>query len=529
MVRHDVRGRSLVTAAILSAVLGCGAAPALADVSLYDANGLKIDGAFTGGVSLLTSPGAQFGAGSWTVNKTPGSGTPVPGSRISGRPSWSELFLHPELKASYDTGSFGSFYGDVSAQLTATGGDGDASLMSTTYGHPVLLDVENLYAGWRSGKVFGDVLDEDGLDLSGGRQSFRVGDGFLISSGVANGGLRGGWWNQSRTAFNQTGLAKVSKGPFRADVFYLQNDTSQDKMYNLDQAKTQVVGGNFEIFENADKVEGGPERNGATTYGDRKWYVGLTYFNVINAKSDGQFSYGSSFGRNGNAFAVTNTLTSNRDGMNVISAHLGGNFLSAVPDFSLYGNVVYETNDSAGKKVDANAWYIEPGYQLSNVAWTPKLSYRYAHFSGDSDPNNQTKTAYDPFFYNAVTRGYGTWFMGEIVGNYIIANSNVNVHMLNFSVNPRDDLKLSALAYIYNYDEKSQYSTGSTLITSDALARELDLVAEWAITDNLSLSAAAAVAESGRGYRDYLAAQGTGLGAKDELWWLGETSLIVKF
>jgi len=529
MVRHDVRGRSLVTAAILSAVLGCAAGPALADVSLYDANGFKVDGAFTGGISLFTSPGAQFGAGSYTVNKNTGS-TPGAGDRISGRPSWSELFLHPELKASYDTGSFGSFYGDVSAQLTATGGDGDASLLSTTYGHPVLLDVENLYGGWRSGKLFGAALDEDGLDLSGGRQSFRVGDGFLISSGVANGGQRGGWWNQSRTAFSQTGLMKVSKGPFRADVFYLQNDTSQDKMYNLDQAKTKVVGGNFEIFENADKVEGGPERNGATTYADRKWYAGVTYFNVIEANSDGQFSYGSGFGRQaGNAYAVTNTLTSNRDGMNVISAHFGGNFLSAVPDLSLYGNYVYEHNDNGANKVSASAWYLEPGYQLSNVAWSPKLSYRYAHFSGDKDPNNTTKTAYDPFFYNAVTRGYGTWFMGEIVGNYIIANSNVNVHMLNFSVNPRDDLKLSALAYLYNYDQKSQYSTGSTKVTSDSLAREIDLVAEWTITDYLSLSAAAAVAQSGRGYRDYLETQKTGLGQNDDTWWLGETSLIVKF
>lgn len=525
MVRHDVRGRSLVTAAILSAVLGCGAVPALADVSLYDGNGLKVDGAFTGGLSLFTSPGAQFGAGSYNLDK---NAPPGLNNRISGRPSWSELFLHPELKASYDTGHFGSVYGDVSAQLTATGGDGDASLYSTTYGHPVLLDVENLYGGWRSGNLFGNFLDEDGLDLSGGRQGFRVADGFLISSGVSNGGQRGGWWNQSRSAFAQTGLAKVSKGPVRADLFYLQNDTSQDKMYNLDQAKTQVVGGNIEYFANADQAEGGPARNGATTYADRKWYVGLTYFNVINAKEDGQFGFGSNYGRS-NPYVVTNTLTSNRDGMNVVSAHFGGNFLSAVPDLSVYGNYVYEHNDNGANKVNASAWYLEPGYQLSQVAWTPKLSYRYAHFSGDSDPNNTTKTAYDPFFYNAVTRGYGTWFMGEIVGNYIIANSNVNVHMLNFSVNPRDDLKVSVLGYLYNYDKKSQYDIGATQVTSDSLARELDLVAEWAITDNVSLAAAAAVAESGRGYRDYLEIQKGGLGQNNETWWLGETSVIVKF
>ncbi|CCG41322.1 alginate export family protein [Magnetospirillum molischianum] len=516
MVRHDLRNRGLITGAILSVVLGCTAVPAVADVSLYEQGGLKVDGAFTGGLSLFTSPGAQFGAGTYTAGSA--------SNRISRRPSWSELFLHPELKASYETEFAGTFYGDVSGQLTATGGDGDASLYSTTYGHPVLIDIENAYAGWRSGKTLTSFgLDEDALDLSGGRQSFRVGDGFLISNGVNNAGKRGGWWNQSRTAFAQTGIAKIAQGPFRADVFYLQNDSSQQKVQvNLDQAKAKVVGANFEVFGNADQVEGGPVRNGATTYADRKWYAGITYFNVVNATNDGPFSFG-----HGNANSlVTNTVTSNREGMNVVSLHLGGNFIPAVPDFSLYGNYVYESNDRAHSKVDASAWYIEPGYQLSDVLWTPKLSYRYAHFSGDGNPNDNKKTAYDPFFYNSASRGYGTWFMGEIVGNYVISNSNVNVNMLNFSVNPRDDLKLSVLGYLYNYDKKSQY--GDTM-TSNSLAREIDFVAEWTITDNVSLAGAVAAAQSGGGYRQYQKTTNGNLGNDDDTWLLGEASVVVKF
>ncbi|WP_244511073.1 alginate export family protein [Magnetospirillum fulvum] len=509
----------------MSVVLGCSAVPAVADVSLYEQGGLKVDGAFTGGLSLFTSPGAQFGAGS----NTAGSGT---ARRISGRPSWSELFLHPELKASLTTETAGTFYGDVSGQLTATGGDGDASLYSTTYGHPVLLDIENAYAGWRSGKTLTSLgLEEDALDLSGGRQSFRVGDGFLISNGVNNAGKRGGWWNQSRSAFAQTGIVKASHGPVRGDIFYLQNDSSQQKVQvNLDQAKAKIVGANIEVFGNADQVEGGPARNGATTYGDRKWYAGLTYFNVVNASNDGPFSFGSTSVRSGGTsnYTVTNTVTSNREGMNVLSLHLGGNFIPAVPDFSLYGNYVYESNSRSNSKVDASAWYIEPGYQLSDVLWTPKLSYRYAHFSGDSNPDDDKKTAYDPFFYNSVSRGYGTWFMGEIVGNYIISNSNVNVHMLNFSVNPRDDLKLSVLGYLYNYDKKNQYSNGTATMTSDSLAREIDFVAEWTITENVSLSGAFAAAQSGGGYRQYQKTQGFS-GNDDKTWLLGETSVIVKF
>lgn len=535
MVRCDLRSRSLVSGAILAAVFGLASAPARADVNLLDEGGLKIDGAFTGGISALYSPGAQFGAGTFATDGRNG----LSPHRISGHPAWTELFLHPELKAAYESATAGTYYADVSGQLTATGGDGDASAISTTYGHPALLDVENAYGGWRSGKLLTDIgLDEDAVDVSGGRQSFRVADGFLISSGTWNGGQRGGWWNQSRTAFAQTGLLKLATGPVRADVFYLENDSSQHKFTSaLDMAKTQVIGGNIELFANADKVEGGPDRNGATTYADRKWYVGTSFFHVLEAKKSGVFSFGSNEVRTGATSnnTVTNTISSNRDGMNVFDVHFGGNPIDAVPDFSLYGNYVYESNDSANEKVKANAWYIEPGYQFSEVPWTPKLSYRYVHFSGDKTPGDTTKKAYDPYFYNSVTRGFGTWFLGEIVGNYVISNSNVNVNQLVFSINPRDDLKLSVLAYTYNFDQKAQYQN----VTSDDLAREIDFTAEWAINDNLSLSAAFAAARAGSGGRSYLRNQvginggeqssGGSSTAFDSVWYMGETALVVKF
>jgi len=97
MPKNYFRPRVLVSGPILAAVLGLAATPASADFSLYEQDGLKIDGAATGGVTLFTSPGAQFGAGSWTNNGG------APGKRITGRGNWSETFLHPELKASYET------------------------------------------------------------------------------------------------------------------------------------------------------------------------------------------------------------------------------------------------------------------------------------------------------------------------------------------------------------------------------------------------------------------------------------------
>ncbi|OAN45587.1 hypothetical protein A6A04_06735 [Paramagnetospirillum marisnigri] len=518
MVERNLRCRCLISGAILSAVLGFAATPAAADVSLYENGGLKIDGAFTGGIAAFSSPGAQFGAGSWSNN-----GAAAPGKRISGHPAWTEWFIHPELKAAYDTGTHGTFYGDVSAQVTATGGDGDASLVSTTYGRPILLELENLYGGWKSGNLV-PFLDENGLDISGGRQSFRVADGFLISNGVNNQGKRGMYWTQSRTAFEQTGILKAASGPVRGDIFYLQNVSANSKLDPglVDNAKTRLIGGNLEIFENLASEDGKPAKDGATVYADRKWYAGITYFKVFDASNGNNFAFGNT-GNGGNT-TVTNTLTSNRDGMNVFSAHVGGNVLPFLPDFSLYGNYVYENNSSNNKKVNANAWYIEPGYQFSDLPMTPKLTYRYAHFSGDKSPGDTTKKAYDPFFYNAITRGYGTWFIGEIIGNYVISNSNVNIHEVALSINPLDNVKLSVLGFTYNYDQKTQNAG----VTSDNLAREIDFTAEWTINDHLLLTAAFGMAKAGTGYREYLKNNANGWDA-DKTWYLGETALVVKF
>jgi hypothetical protein len=521
MYRHNLRRRSLVSGAILSAVLGLAATPASADFSLYEQGGLKIDGAFTGGVTLFTSPGAQFGAGSWT--NSGGS----PGKRITGHSNWTETFLHPELKASYETENYGTFYGDVSGQFTMTGGSGDPSLISTTYGHPWMVELENLYGGWKSGKTLVDLgLDENGLDLSAGRQSFRVADGFLISNGTNNIGKRGMFWTQSRTAFAQTGVAKFSSGKVRGDVFYLKNNASNTVMLPslYENAQTSVVGGNIELFGNVDQVEGKAAPDGASTFADRKWYGGMTVFRVASADTRGVYGFNNGIANS----TVTNTLSSARDGMTVFSFHMGGNPLAVLPDFSLYGNAVRETNNTHSAKVDAHAYYIEPGYQLSDVMWTPKLSYRYAHFSGDKNPNDDKKEAYDPFFYNAITRGFGTWFIGEIVGNYIISNSNVNIHQLTFSVNPRDDLKLSILAFDYKYDAKQQLGTA---VTSDGLAREIDIAAEWTISDNVLLSAAFGAAKAGHGYKQAVSS-GSFNNANlpmNKTWLLGETSLVVKF
>ena len=59
------------------------------------------------------------------------------------------------------------------------------------------------------------------------------------------------------------------------------------------------------------------------------------------------------------------------------------------------------------------------------MAWKPKISYRYAFFQGD-DPTTAVNEAFDPLlpgFYD-----WGTWWQGEIAGEYFLSNSNLISH-----------------------------------------------------------------------------------------------------
>ena len=68
----------------------------------------------------------------------------------SGDAQWGEGYLKPSLDLTYETDAAGTVYGGASAVGAVTVGDGDAG--GFTDGGDKQLDVEGLYAGWRSGK-----------------------------------------------------------------------------------------------------------------------------------------------------------------------------------------------------------------------------------------------------------------------------------------------------------------------------------------------------------------------------------------
>lgn len=496
--------RPLVVALILLTAAG---AAARADWRFYETGGFTVDAALAGGLGFFASPNAQFGAGTYTQNNN---------QPIAKNPVWFEGFLAPELKASFVSARAGEYYADVSAVGSMTRGDGDANLNSLTWGNPTHVSLENAFVGWKSGQVLGGDLPDNALDVRAGRQPFQVGDAFLIGDGTFDGGRRAAYILGPRLAFDGLGVAQVNTDPVRGDLFLLRSNTDQTLLKGLDAPRTDFAGGNLEWFES--KKDG----EGRFAYGDRARYVGLMALYAYDADDGGCFS-----GRSCQAGPAAITSSADRKGLAVGAVRMGGAMIPALPDFNLYGEFAYEYNNNAGDRVRANGWYTEPGWTFSAAPWLPRVYYRYSHFSGDPNPNDGTKQSFDPLFYTN-SRGYGTWTLGEIAGQYFLFNSNQNTHQIGITATPTDDLNLGLIYYRFSYDQPAQFGG-----TAGHAMDEVDFTAQWAITEKISLSGVVGLAWSGKGARQFLQSSTSGFpnppASFDRPWTVTELTLTYNF
>lgn len=344
-----------------------------------------------------------------------------------GSVSWQEGVLKYGLSADQVLGGLGHGYAGLSAVSTGTWGDGDAA--GWTDGSERRTRLENAYLGWRSGSLF-PALGENGLDVSFGRQTVRVGDGFLVSgdaisfgNGISDGALdRGGaYYLAGRSAFDRTVVVRIGgDSGWRGDLMRLQSD-------NPGQAKAKLDVGTLEHVSASGTV-------------------GLTYIKVTD--TDDPFG-----------------LYPNRDGMKVYSLRGQGN--AGVEGLFLSGEYARE-KQLAGNE---NAWYLEAGWTFAGVAWTPALGYRYSRFS----------EGYDPLFYgNGRNGALGTWFQGEVSANYAGPfNTNARVHHLELALTPLPPLVLGALFHRYLALDRST--------RADTSGRELDLYAAWTLNDHVTV------------------------------------------
>ncbi|MGH8583363.1 MAG: alginate export family protein [Gammaproteobacteria bacterium] len=404
------------------------------EVSIRVRDGFKLHAGVEGGVGYFHTVNTRFGSGREDVRS----------GKNTGDAQWAEGYVEPALDAVLETATIGNLYGGVSAVGVLTEGEGDAA--GYTNDGDDGLDLEHLFLGWHSGTRFAGALGEDGLDLSYGRQEFRIGDGFLIYDGDLDQFDKGAAWLSPRASYERAAVLKVGIAPLRGDVFYLRADGDQDN--------TELIGGNLE------------HRIG------QAGQVGLTYLHV---------------------FGSTPLNWGARAGMNVINLRANGIAYPEIPNLTVWAEYVKQLGAGKDGRIDAEAWYAEGRYRFSEWPWMPSIAYRYAYFSGDSRPGDGTQGEYDPLFYGW-SRGWGSWYQGEITGEWLLFNGNQVNHMVHLTAYPRADLGLGIIYYDFDLDENRYFGTP---VSDQEFTQELNAYADWSLTDQVSLSALYGVAFPG--------------------------------
>lgn len=316
---------------------------------------------------------------------------------------------------------------DAGGSNISGAGDDDTDRSALTF--------EEVYVRWSSGDLYSD-LGKDAIELTAGSQVYKQGTGFLFYDAGADGGKRGGFWLGLRKAFQYTATAKLTTGNWMVEGYYLEPD--------LIGEETKMAGINIEY-------DFGPRAD-----------VGFSYTNVFDSDDD------------------------RRDGLDVLDFRASVQPFESWDGLRLVGEVAVQDN---GDENDSIGGYLQAIYTFDeSMRWSPRLSYRAAHFSGDDGEGDNE--AFDPLTYGF--NDWNEWFIGEIIGEYVSSNRNLTSHTLNLHLSPRDDFSLGLYYIYFRLDEKSDVivprpptSARAALITDRDLAHEVNVTVDWSLTEQI--------------------------------------------
>jgi len=297
---------------------------------------------------------------------------------------WGESWLKPSMNSEFSIDPSVSLYSGVSYV-----GSGNIGRDVFEQGNRGIFAVEDAFLGAR----LGNSPEDWQLDVSYGRQAYKIGSGMLISVGAMNGFERGATTSFARRAWEEAGLVKLKKGPISVEGFYLNPNelTSSDTF-------TRLAGAKLESSLGADQ------------------YIGLAGMNVFES----EYPY---------AKAPIQLIPNGREGLNTI--HSYGRWKPS-PDvfegFYLGGDYAHQWNDRIA--MTSNAFSGEVGNQFVELASKPKLAYTFRHFQGD-DPTTDRYEKFDPLYYEGSPP---LWAAGSN-GSFSFLNSNVQAHRIQFSFN----------------------------------------------------------------------------------------------
>jgi hypothetical protein len=352
---------------------------------------------------------------------------------------WFEGYVKPGLSATYTLESSSVVYGKLSVVGERTYGS-----VPEQFGQDISsFGPEDLYIGWRSGSAL-PSLGDNALDFTIGRSQYRLGHGFLLWDGAAEGGSRGGYWTNARKAFEFSAIGRLKPGRHTVETFYLDKDELEEN-----DSGSRLWGTNYEYSF-------GPATTVGATY--MKWFADAA-------------------------------MKPGRDGLNVFNVRAYTSPLARTPALSFEVEYASERN---GDALNSNAFTVQGAYEFTRVTWKPKLSYRYAYFQGD-DPDTPANENFDPLFLGF--SDWGTWWQGEIAGEYFLSNSNLKSHLIRVHATPIESVSGGLMFFKFSLDNPQ--AAGPQVTDSDA-AFEIDAYADWKLNGNFTLSFIGAYADPGK-------------------------------
>lgn len=436
--------------------------------NLYTSDRATAVAILRGGISNFSSDNTWFGNAALFTAGNPLARDPAG----AGTYSWFDGYLEVGAAAITQIGTLPLYvYGGVS------------NLVSTTL-QPDLFEsdsriyngIEDLYGG----VVYGYRTDNSrfGVNLSVGRQDYRISNGLLFANGAGNGGDRAAILSNPRTAYDNTVIGRLRWNHLRLEGFYLDPNELP-----LIDSETEFIGANLEYNDN------------------RSLQLGLSYIHVPTSNT----SY------------FTQTDVFPREGLNVLYPRIRLTNPFGLDGLWLQSEYAHEWNDNFN--MAANAYWGQIGYTFDTLPWTPTLSYRYAYFSGDN-PNTSAFERFDPLLSGG---GPETWIQGANLVK-IYQNSNLITHQVLLRFRPTERFNVS-LQYIHlSADELNNLGGAQalSLLQSSEIGQEITLTGQYNLTRNFLLYASGSIAFPG-------AAIQQAVGDNPGPWYFLQLSFLVNF
>lgn len=394
---------------------------------------------------------------------------PLAGNLPGRSTTWPEAYLELGIGGATQIGDLPLYaYGAVSG------------IFSLSRGQDIFTDtdrdffqVEKGYAGL----LYADKETGNSAQLSFGRQSWTLNNGFLISmiSGSSNAGERGATYLGPRNATDFSALATGQFGKASFALFYIDPNELEDLESN-------------------------------TTFGGMNLGYKLTDAFSLDA------SY-ISIPTSDSTYRAPGGVSLPRQGTSTYGLH--GLYRPAGEDHLwVEAEAYHQTNSNFD--MSANAWYGTLGYIRKSAPWSPSISIRYASFSGD-DPETPTFERFD----SLMSTGFGNWLQGMSFGK-VYRNANLNTLRVQVNLVPRENMNLTLDWHKLRADELNNLGANPALssLSSRDIGDEFGATLRWAINRNYYLQLVASHALPGRALKS--------IGA-DKPWTSVQASLYVNF